>query len=168
MKLWYIAICLNRLTFAQLINTVKFGFRPIYISKLIDPEHVEAIHMAMYEYNRYAVLWDDQLLTETEDKNQNHIRIEYQDSYNGCSMSATSMTEGYFQVNETTIGFQQFLSKIMTQCIILHELGHALGLGHTSNETNSIMHTTLSSLQSHVCALQKMDLINLYHGNYYS
>ena len=141
---------------------LKFGIRPIYISKHISQEHIDSIHYAMGEYNKYSRLWDDDLFTETYNKSENHIRIEYA-SYNGCSMTAVSRTEGFFQVTETTIGFQQSLDSIMTQCIVLHELGHALGLGHSSNETDSIMHEILFN-QEEMCTLKKIDIINIAHG----
>ena len=146
---------------SQLINTVILPVRPIYISKQIEQVHTEAIHWAMSEYNRYATLWDGNMFFEVYDKNFNHIRIEYAD-YNGCSMSAVSRSDGHFLVSETVIGFQQELDPIMTQCIILHELGHALGLGH-SNATASIMHERLSLQSYDTCTLKKRDLINLFN-----
>ena len=169
MKLAFIILSITSLIYSQLaigctscIGTVNFPVRPIYISKHISQDHVESIHWAMSEYNRYATLWNDELFTETDDKNENHIRIEYA-SYNGCSMSSVSMSEGFFQVSETIIGFQQSLDSVMTQCIVLHELGHALGLGHTSNETDSIMHEILFPRQE-MCTLKKTDIINIANG----
>ena len=164
MKFIFLILFINSLIFSQLINVVKLPIRPIYISRHIEQDHVTAIHWAMSEYNRYSELWNSEMLLETNDKSMNHIRIEYSD-YNGCSMSAVSHTEGYFMVSETSIAFDQSLDPIMTQCIILHELGHALGLGHTSDEIESIMHKTVS-LQTAACTLKKTDLINLYNGHY--
>ena len=78
-------------------------------------------------------------------------------------MTAVSMTEGFFQVSETTIGFHSSLDPVMAQCIILHELGHSLGLGHVSNETDSIMHEVLF-LRDEMCTLKKIDIINIANG----
>lgn len=150
--------------YAQYVNRVVMPVRPVYISKLISQEHVYAIHGAMSEYNRYSVLWDGALLVETTDKNENHIRIEYAD-FNGCSMNAVSMSDGHFQVSDTTIGFQQHLDPIMTQCIVLHEIGHSLGLGHMSNGTNSVMRKTIA-LQEYTCTLKEIDLLQLHHINH--
>ena len=146
---------------SQLLNTVRLPIRPIYISKQIEQAHTDAIHWAMSEYNRYATLWDGNMFFEVQDKNINHIRIQYEE-YNGCSMSAVSMSEGYFLVSETVICFQRELDPIMTQCVILHELGHALGLGHTDNATTSIMHQILPLQSYDACTLKKRDLINLF------
>lgn len=149
---------------SQFINIVILPVRPIYISKQITSDHVFAIYDALHEYNRYSTLiWNgDELFTVTEDKTLNHIRIEYA-SYNGCSMSAQSMSDGYFMVSETLIGFQKELDYSMTQCIILHELGHALGLSH-NNLTGSIMSEIISQ-QSYTCTLKQKDLIHLYKIN---
>ena len=142
--------------FTQFINTVRLPFRPIYISKHIQPEHVNAIHNAVNEYNKYTWLWEDEFV-ETTDKSTNHIRIQY-DTYNGCSMSAVTASEGYFQVTDTTITFEPMLDPIMTQCVILHELGHSLGL---RNDTTSIMQPTIQ-LRNDQCTLEINDIVHLY------
>ena len=119
-----IKICLGMigLSTCQFIDTVKFPRRDVYISKLISDEHRESINIAMEQL----------ALKETENKTENHIRIEY-NNYNGggVNMLASSHTDGYFEVYQTVIGMNRMLDVVMFQCIVLHELCHEYGLGHT-------------------------------------
>ena len=162
MKSAFIILSITSLIYSQFIGTVNFPVRPIYISKHISQDHVESIHWAMSEFNRYATLWNDELFSETIDKHENHIRIEYSD-YNGVSMNAVSRSDGFFQVSETTIGIQSSLDPIMAQCILLHEIAHSLGLNHTSSDSDSIMHEILFP-QEEMCTLRKRDIINIANG----
>lgn len=139
---------------SQYINTVRFPIRPIYISNWISDEHRESIHIAMEQLD----------LVETQNKTENHIRIEY-NNYNGggISMTAHSHTDGYFEVFETAIGINRLLDPVMFQCICLHELGHAFGLGHTDS---GVMSSVINFTENY-CYLSIQDIINLYNIGFY-
>ena len=140
------------LSISQYINTVQFPNRPVYISQSITDEHRESIYFSM----------DQLYLKETENKTDNHIRIEYQ-NYNGggASMEAYSHTDGYFEVYSTTIGINRLLDPIMFQCVVLHELGHALGLAHTEK---GIMRPIINFTENN-CYLDIQSIINLWRLN---
>ena len=140
---------------SQFINSVKFPHRPVYISKWISDEHKESIYNAM-----------DQLdLIETQNKTDNHIRIEYA-NYNGggISMEAHSHTDGYFEVYKSIIGINRLLDPVMFQCVVLHELLHAAGLAH--NENSQVMKPIINYTES-FCYLDIEDIINLYNIGFY-
>lgn len=138
--------------YGQFINNVIFPIRPVYISSLIDGDHRNSIHISMNQLN----------LIETKNKSENHIRIQY-NNYNGggTSMNAYSHTDGYFEVYETIIGVNRLLDSVMFQCIVLHELGHAMGLGHTKY---GVMAPVINYTQNY-CMLSYIDYINLYNIN---
>lgn len=90
--------------------------RPVYISKLITDEHRDAIYNAMSQLG----------LEETEDKSENHIRIEY-DNYNGGGIEMLAGTDyDGFYIYKTVIGVNRLLDVNSFQCVILHELAHSL------------------------------------------
>lgn len=138
----------------QYINNVRFPIRPIYISRMISDEHRDSIHIAMQQLD----------LQQTENKTENHIRIEY-DNYNGGGiyMDAHSHTDGYFEVYKTVIGINRLLDPVMFQCICLHELGHAFGLGHTDS---GVMSSVINFTENY-CYLSIQDIINLYNIGFY-
>ena len=140
---------------SQFINTVKFPRRDVYISKWISDEHRESIYIAMNQLD----------LHQTQNKTENHIRIEY-NNFNGggISMLASSHTDGYFEVYETTIGINRLLDPVMFECVVLHELGHAFGLGH--NEKSQVMAPIINYTQNY-CHLSIFDIINLYNIGFY-
>jgi homoserine acetyltransferase len=148
----FVGICLSLIGIAtsQYINTVVFPLRKVYISKMISDEHRGSIYNAMSQFG----------LTETLNKTDNYIRIEY-DGYNGggTSMVAHSHTDGYFKVYDTIIGINRLLDPVMFQCICLHELGHAAGLGHTSE---GIMRPIVNYTQN-FCYLSDSDYVNLFN-----
>ena len=143
------------LSTCQFINNVIFPHRPVYISKLISDEHRESIHIAM----------DQLALKETENKTENHIRIQY-DNYNGGGvlMTASSHTDGYFEVYQTVIGMNRMLDIFMFQCVVLHELCHSYGLGHTDY---GIMKPIINFTENY-CHLSIFDIINLYDAGFYA
>jgi Zn-dependent peptidase ImmA (M78 family) len=105
---------------------------------------------------------DQLFLKETENKTINHIRLEYQ-NYNGGGtvMLAQTQTGGYFEVYETVIGINRMLDSVMFQCVVLHELGHALGLGHTETGImKSIINFTTEN-----CFFNIENYINLWKLN---
>ena len=107
--------------------------RPIYISSQIQQEQVYYIEKSINKFN----------LTRTYDKNLNHIRVEYCDACYGITrMSSTLMSSGNFLIDYTNIGFHPNLTDNVLGCVILHELGHSMGLFH-SNVSSSIMNYTL-------------------------
>lgn len=140
---------------SQYINTVKFPKRDVYISKWITNEHRNSINIAIEQLD----------LIETEDKTENHIRIEY-DNFNGggISMLAHSHNDGYFEVYETVIGVNRLLDNVMFQCVILHELGHAMGLDH--NENSMVMSPIINYTKNY-CYLDISDIILLYNIGFY-
>lgn len=140
---------------SQYINTVKFPRRDVYISNWITNEHRESIYIAMEQLD----------LQETQNKSINHIRIEY-DNYNGGGiyMKSHSHTDGYFEVYKTVIGINRLLDPIMFQCVVLHELGHAFGLGHSEN--SPVMEPIINFTKNY-CHLSIFDIINLYNIGYY-
>ena len=147
-----IKTCLSLIVVAtsQYINTVVFPHRDVYISKWISDDHRESIYNAMGQFD----------LTETLNKTGNYIRIQY-DGLNGggTSMLAYSHTDGYFEVYETVIIFNRLLNPTMAQCIVLHELGHAMGLGHTRT---GIMTPIINYTQNY-CYLDIETYINLFN-----
>jgi hypothetical protein len=110
-----------------------YPIRNVYISSLIQQEQVYYIQNSIAKFN----------LTRTYDKNSNHIRIQYDNSIiANTAMSAFLYSIGSFVVSDTTISFNPNLYDNILGCIILHELGHAVGLGHNSN-VGSIMNYSL-------------------------
>jgi predicted Zn-dependent protease len=102
---------------------------------------------------------DQLFLKETENKTDNHIRIEYQNfNGGGATMEAYSHTDGYFEVHNTIIGINRMLDPVMFQCVALHELGHAMGLGHTET---GIMSPIINFTKEY-CFLSIRDYINLW------
>jgi hypothetical protein len=150
MKLIGTFIAIIAVTTSQFINTVVFPQRDVYISKMISDDHRESIYSAMSQFD----------LTETLNKTGNYIRVEY-DRYNGggTSMVAHSHTDGYFEVYETVIGFNRLLNPTMAQCIVLHEIGHAMGLSHMSE---GVMRPIIDYTQNY-CYLSDSDYINLFN-----
>lgn len=149
MKLIRICLSLIGLSISQYINTVKFPNRPVYISKSITDEHKESIYFSM----------DQLFLKETENKTDNYIRIEYANfNGGGTTMEAYSHTDGYFEVYETVIGINRMLDPVMFQCVALHELGHAMGLGHTET---GIMSPIINFTRNN-CFLDITNIINLW------
>lgn len=146
-------------TTCQYINIVRFPRRDVYISKQISDEHKESIYIAM-----------DQLdLHQTQNKTENHIRIEYNNAFQGNAggggiyMDATTNIDS-FEVYKTVIGINRLLDPVMFQCVVLHELGHAFGLGH--NEKSQVMSTIINFTKS-FCYLSIEDIINLYNIGFY-
>jgi hypothetical protein len=135
---------------SQFINTVKFPHRQVYISKWISDEHRSSIYNVIEQLD----------LTETENKTGNYIRIEYA-NYNGggTEMLAYSHTDGYFEVYQTVIGINRLLNDVMFQCIVLHEICHSMGLGHTSE---GVMSPVINYTENY-CYLSIENYINLFN-----
>ena len=82
-------------------------------------------------------------IQKTYDKNENHIRIQTDNSIIGnTAMSASVYSTGNFVVENTIISFNPVLYEEILGCVILHELFHSAGLYH-NNISNSIMNYTL-------------------------
>ena len=112
---------------------ITYPIRNVYISSQISNEQIFYIQNSIAKFN----------LTRTYDKNSNHIRIQYDNNIIGnTAMSAFLYSIGSFVVSDTTISFHPNLYDNVLGCIILHEIGHSLGLSH-NNITNSIMNWTL-------------------------
>lgn len=141
---------------ARYINTVVFDYRPVYISKTItNSDHLEAIKNAMGNFG----------IIETQNKSQNHIRIQYERlNGGGIWMTAHSHTDGYFYVTETVIGINRLVDRNTFQCLVLHEFGHSFGLGHSER---GIMRASLQP-QNQFCNLEIEDLIALYDIGFFN
>ena len=82
-------------------------------------------------------------LNQTYDQNERHIRIQYDNSIiANTQMSAFLYSIGSFVVENTIISFNPNLYNEVLGCVILHELGHAIGLFH-NNVSGSIMNWTI-------------------------
>ena len=115
------------------IISLAFLTRPVYISSQISNEQVYYIQQSINKMG----------LNQTYDKNENHVRVEYCDACYGITrMSSTLMSSGSFLIDYTNIGFHPNLTDNVLGCIILHELGHSMGLFH-SNVSGSIMNFSL-------------------------
>lgn len=107
--------------------------RNVYISSLIQPEQIDYIQNSIAKMN----------LSRTYDKTENHIRVEYKnDIIANTRMAATLYSIGSFIVENTIISFNPNIYENVLGCVILHELGHSVGLSH-NNITGSIMNYTL-------------------------
>ena len=115
------------------IINLTYPQRNVYISSQISNEQVYYIQQSINKMN----------LSRTYDKTENHIRVEYCDACYGITrMSSTLMSSGNFLIDYTNIGFHPNLTGNVLGCVILHELGHSMGLFH-SNVSSSIMNYTL-------------------------
>ena len=124
--------------------------RPVYISKLITDNHKEGILNAMNQLG----------LEETEDKSENHIRVEY-DNYNGggCEMLAGTDFDGFY-IYETIIGINRLLNSNSFQCVALHELSHSLSLAH---QEEGIMRPIINTTD-HYCHLSYVDHLLIWQN----
>jgi hypothetical protein len=126
--------CIN-LILGYTFNTIGliYPIRDVYISSLIQPEQILYIQNSIAKFN----------LTRTYDKSENHIRIQYDnDIIANTKMSATLYQIGSFVVENTVISFNPNIYENVLGCVILHELGHSVGLSH-NNISSSIMNYTL-------------------------
>jgi len=127
---------------------IQWSRRPVYISKWITDEHKEGIYNAMTQLG----------LDETENKTENHIRIEYE-RYNGGGIEMLAATDyDGFYIYETVIGINRLLNKYTFQCISLHELCHSLGLAHRDG---GVMNPIINITENY-CYLDIQDYINLW------
>ena len=112
---------------------LTYPIRNVYISSQIQQEQVYYIKKSIEKFN----------LTRTYDKNLNHIKIQYNaDIIGNTVMSATLYSTGRFVVENTIISFNPNLYENILGCVILHELGHSIGLFH-NNISSSIMNFTI-------------------------
>ena len=129
---------------------INWRRRLVYISKLIHDGHRDGILNAMTQLG----------LDETENKEENHIRVEY-DNYNGggIQMLASTDYDGFY-IYETVIGVNRLLDDNAFQCIILHELCHACGLSHREE---GIMQPILNSTKNY-CSLDFTDHLLIWQN----
>ena len=116
-------------------NTIDliYPIRDVYISSQIQQEQIYYIEKSIEKMNLYR----------TYDKDRNHIRIQYDNDIIGnTAMSGSVYSFGSFVIENTTISFNPSLYDEVLSCVILHELGHSMGLMHNSN-VGSIMNYTL-------------------------
>ena len=107
--------------------------RPVYISSQIQPDQVYYIEKSINKMN----------LSRIYDKTENSIRIQYKnDIIANTQMSGLVYSIGDFIIDETIISFNPNLYNEVLGCVILHELGHAIGLFH-NNVSGSIMNWTI-------------------------
>jgi hypothetical protein len=116
----------------QLIDTcIRYNDRPFYISKKIEASQKLEIYNAVDEYNRYSYY---PALLETNNKEMNHIRIQYGEIMGGLLMSAVTHSGGYFELAKSVISFSAKLKGNTLQCVVLHELLHSQMLYHNQIE----------------------------------
>ena len=124
--------------------------RPVYISKLITDNHKEGILNAMNQLG----------LEETEDKSENHIRVEYS-NFNGGGIEMVAATDyDGFYIYETIIGINRLLNSNSFQCVALHELSHSLSLAH---QEEGIMRPIINTTD-HYCHLSYVDHLLIWQN----
>ena len=157
MKLFVTCIKIIRIYTYSIIGLL-YPYRPVYISSQIQEEQVYYIKKSIEKMD----------LTQTYDKNLNHIRIQYDNDIIGnTAMVASVYNTGNFIIDSTTISFNPNLYNEILGCVILHELFHSAGLNH-NNITNSIMNYTLFVDKNGLilnpnieCELSQDDLLSL-------
>lgn len=131
---------------------INWSRRPVYISKLINDGHRDGILNAMEQLG----------LEETENRSENHIRIEY-DIYNynggGIQMLAGTDYDGFY-IYKTVIGVNKLLDVNSFQCISLHELSHACGLAHREE---GVMRPILNSTKNY-CSLSYIEHLLIWQN----
>jgi predicted Zn-dependent protease len=144
-----VALCTAMIGFSiSRFIEINWEKRPVYISKLIGDEHMESIYDAMSQLG----------LVETEDKSINHIRIEYAQVNGGkIEMLASTNSDGFY-IYDTVIGMNRLLDEVMFQCVVLHELCHALGLAHTED---GVMAAVIQQTDEK-CFISFDNMVNLY------
>ena len=145
-----IKICLNLIGIitCQYLE-IKWERRPVYISNMINDNHKEGILNAMSQLG----------LEETENKAENHIRVEYA-NYNGGGIEMVAGTDfDAFYIYNTVIGINRLLNDVSFQCIALHELSHSLSLSH--NENSNVMKPVLNDTKQY-CHLSYIEHILLW------
>jgi hypothetical protein len=129
---------------------IKWHRRPVYISKLITDNHKEDILNAMNQLG----------LEETENKKENHIRVEYS-NFNGGGIEMVAATDyDGFYIYETIIGINRLLNSNSFQCVALHELSHSLSLAH---QEEGIMRPIINTTD-HYCHLSYVDHLLIWQN----
>ncbi len=117
---------------------------------MINDNHKEGILNAMSQLG----------LEETENKAENHIRVEY-DNYNGGGIEMVSATDfDAFYIYHTVIGINRLLDDVSFQCIMLHELCHACGLNHREE---GIMQPILNNTKNY-CSLSYIEHLLIWQN----
>ena len=156
-------------TYELIDRQIKITERPFYISTQIKDK--SEIYNAVDEYNRYPF---SPALLETDNKEQNHIRIQYSDDgiMGSTYMDAVINSAGYFELDKTVISFDKRLNGNVLQCVLLHEILHSQMLYH--NEIpNSMMNYSVSVIETgeiieeqKKCELSIDDIIGLMSVKY--
>ena len=135
-----------------------YPYRPVYISSQIQPDQVYHIEKSINKFN----------LTRTYDKNENLIRIQYDNNIIGnTAMTAELYSIGSFIVESSIISFNPNMYDEVLGCVILHELGHSVGLFH-STVLGSIMNYTIYIDKNNIilndnteCFLSQDDIVGI-------
>ena len=152
----------------QLIDTcIRYNDRPFYISKKIEDK--SEIYNAINEYNRYGYY---PALIETNNREMNHIRIQYGEIMGGLYMSALTNAGGYFELAKSVISFSAKLKGNTLQCVVLHELLHSQMLYHNEID-GSLMNYSVKITEDgdiieedEPCKLNDDDISGLMAVNY--
>lgn len=81
----------------------------------------------------------------------------------GIYMDATTNIDS-FEVYKTIIGINRLLDSVMFQCVVLHEMGHAFGLGH--NDDSQVMSPIINYTKTY-CYLSIGEIIARYNIDLY-